>query len=133
MEGASELREACNSLLQRCQQEQGSRGEMQAGRSRDGPGVEPGREVATHRGPALQRSSLTLPVRDKRPSAASSPGSQTVFSVSKVRGVRLEPMAGEEELVLPRPRRGSNNTYSEYFDNLLSLIDKAARDLSLAN
>ena len=34
-------------------------------------------------------------------------------------------------IVMPSPKKGSNNTYSEYFDNLLSLIDKASKDLSL--
>ena len=46
----------------------------------------------------------------------------------QVRSVQLDPL---EPILMPSPKKGSNNTYSEYFDNLLSLIDKAAKDLSL--
>lgn len=43
----------------------------------------------------------------------------------------MDEMPAEPPIRMPSPKRGSNNTYSEYFDNLLSLIDKAAKDLSL--
>ena len=76
------------------------------------------------------RTQLHISVGDKRP-----------FNVRKVESVQLDqfkitpdsPKKGTDTppIVMPSPKKGSNNTYSEYFDNLLSLIDKAAKDLSL--
>lgn len=69
------------------------------------------------------RTQLHIAVADKRP-----------FNVKKVQNVQLDQLKTTDEsppIVMPSPKKGSNNTYSEYFDNLLSLIDKAAKDLSL--
>ena len=79
------------------------------------------------------RTQLHIAVADKRP-----------FSVKKVQSVQLDQLntldssilmskkgTDTPPIVMPSPKKGSNNTYSEYFDNLLSLIDKAAKDLSL--
>ena len=69
------------------------------------------------------RTQLHIAVADKRP-----------FNVKKVQNVQLDQLKTLDEsppIVMPSPKKGSNNTYSEYFDNLLSLIDKAAKDLSL--
>ena len=79
------------------------------------------------------RTQLHIAVADKRP-----------FSVKKVQSVQLDQLntldppiltskkgTDSPPIVMPSPKKGSNNTYSEYFDNLLSLIDKAAKDLSL--
>ena len=88
------------------------------------------------------RTQLHIAVADKRP-----------FNVKKVQNVHLDqldklgkldkldqaqtsksnPKKGSDTppIVMPSPKKGSNNTYSEYFDNLLSLIDKASKDLSL--
>ena len=88
---------------------------------------------------------LHIAVADKRP-----------FNVKKVQNVHLDqldqldkldnmdrldqaqtskssPKKGSDTppIVMPSPKKGSNNTYSEYFDNLLSLIDRASKDLSL--
>ena len=85
---------------------------------------------------------LHIAVADKRP-----------FNVKKVQNVHLDQLDHLDKLdkldqaqtskssskkgsdtppiVMPSPKKGSNNTYSEYFDNLLSLIDKASKDLSL--
>ena len=79
------------------------------------------------------RTQLHIAVADKRP-----------FNVRKVQRVQLEQLktidspivtskkgSDTPPIVMPSPKKGSNNTYSEYFDNLLSLIDKASKDLSL--
>ena len=94
------------------------------------------------------RTQLHIAVADKRP-----------FNVKKVQNVHLDQLDKLDKLdkldrsdkldkaqtsnstfkkgsdtppiVIPSPKKGSNNTYSEYFDNLLSLIDKASKDLSL--
>ena len=91
------------------------------------------------------RTQLHIAVADKRP-----------FNVKKVQNVHLDQLDKLDKLdkfdkldqaqtskstfkkssdtppiVMPSPKKGSNNTYSEYFDNLLSLIDKASKDLSL--
>ena len=79
------------------------------------------------------RTQLHIAVADKRP-----------FNVRKVQSVQLEQLktidsptvtskkgSDTPPIVMPSPKKGSNNTYSEYFDNLLSLIDKASKDLSL--
>jgi len=113
-EAGRQLQEACDSLLQECKQEQ----------------QQPTRSV---------RTQLHIAVADKRP-----------FNVKKVQNVHLDQLDKLDKLdqaqtskssskkgsdtppiVMPSPKKGSNNTYSEYFDNLLSLIDKASKDLSL--
>ena len=91
------------------------------------------------------RTQLHIAVADKRP-----------FNVKKVQNAHLDQLDKLDKLdkfdkldqaqtskstfkkgsdtppiVMPSPKKGSNNTYSEYFDNLLSLIDKASKDLSL--
>ena len=79
------------------------------------------------------RTQLHIAVADKRP-----------FNVKKVQSIQLDQLNSLDSpivtskkgtdtppIVMPSPKKGSNNTYSEYFDNLLSLIDKAAKDLSL--
>lgn len=85
------------------------------------------------------RTQLHIAVADKRP-----------FNVKKVQNVQLDQLdkldkmdqaqtskstlkkgSDTPPIVMPSPKKGSNNTYSEYFDNLLSLIDKASKDLSL--
>jgi len=104
-EAGRQLQEACNSLLQECNQES----------------------------PRSVRTQLHIAVADKRP-----------FNVKKVQSIQLDQLNSLDSpivtskkgtdtppIVMPSPKKGSNNTYSEYFDNLLSLIDKAAKDLSL--
>merc|ERR1719500_1466620 len=104
-EAGRQLQEACNSLLQECNQES----------------------------PRAVRTQLHIAVADKRP-----------FNVKKVQSIQLDQLNSLDSpivtskkgtdtppIVMPSPKKGSNNTYSEYFDNLLSLIDKAAKDLSL--
>jgi len=105
-EAGRQLQEACDSLLQECNQES----------------------------PRSVRTQLHIAVGDKRP-----------FNVRKVQSVQLDQLKTTPDsptvtskkgsdtppIVMPSPKKGSNNTYSEYFDNLLSLIDKAAKDLSL--
>jgi len=104
-EAGRQLQEACDSLLQECNQES----------------------------PRSVRTQLHIAVADKRP-----------FNVRKVQSVQLDQLktidsptgtskkgSDTPPIVMPSPKKGSNNTYSEYFDNLLSLIDKASKDLSL--
>ena len=119
-EAGRQLQEACDSLLQECNQES----PRQSFKECNFNSSDCCRSV---------RTQLHIAVADKRP-----------FNVRKVQSVQLEQLktidppivtskkgSDTPPIVMPSPKKGSNNTYSEYFDNLLSLIDKASKDLSL--
>ena len=57
--------------------------------------------------------------------------SQLNFNIERKAVIELVPTREVTSDWTVSPRKGGDNTYKDYFDNLIALIDEAARELSI--